>query len=257
MPLPLASVITPTFGREAYLAAARACWLSQTYPELEWLILDDSPEPSRVFAGESDPRIRYRHSKVRATIGEKRNALLAEAKGDIILHFDDDDFYAPEYAATMIAALDRLGADLVNLRGWYMIDFRCSAFCYWNLERKSNFRFLSGPRELQAVQLTPEGLGTLNLSHMGWGFTFCYRKKVWDAIRFPPINFDEDGIFAREAATRFVVTGFTDTDGLCIKAVRHPSNMYYYPQFNLPLFALKKVQPLAWTHFGLDRSAGN
>jgi glycosyltransferase involved in cell wall biosynthesis len=251
VPLPLVSVITPTFGREAYLAAARQCFLSQTYPDLEWLILDDSPEPSAVFASESDARIRYTHSQMRSTIGEKRNKLIAEARGELILHFDDDDFYAPEYISTMAAALDRMNADLINLRGWYMIDFRCKAFCYWDLARKSNFRFLSGPRELQAVQLTPEGVGTLKLSHMGWGFTFCFRKKVWDAIRFPHVNFDEDGMFAREAATRFAVSGFADTDGICIKAVRHPSTMYYYPQFNLPLSALKQIQPRAWTHFGL------
>ena len=36
-------------------------------------------------------------------IGEKRNALAKMARGQFLVHFDDDDFYGEEYVAQRIA----------------------------------------------------------------------------------------------------------------------------------------------------------
>ena len=52
------------------------------------------------------------------TLGAKRNRLAAEATGDVLAHFDDDDLYAPEYIATMVGAMEREGADFVKLSAW-------------------------------------------------------------------------------------------------------------------------------------------
>jgi hypothetical protein len=46
--------------------------------------------------------------------------MVREATGEVIAQFDDDDYYAPDYVATMLA---RLGtSDLVKLSGWYLFD---------------------------------------------------------------------------------------------------------------------------------------
>ena len=41
------------------------------------------------------------------TIGAKRNALCAAVKGEIIAHFDDDDFYGLHYIERMVSFMDR------------------------------------------------------------------------------------------------------------------------------------------------------
>ncbi len=48
---PLVSIITPTYQRAALLPLAWKCVASQQLTEFEWLVLDDSPSPSRFHAG--------------------------------------------------------------------------------------------------------------------------------------------------------------------------------------------------------------
>jgi glycosyltransferase involved in cell wall biosynthesis len=114
--MPKVSIITPTYSRESHLSKIHRCFKSQDYPDLEWLILDDSPGPSEEFTATSDSRIRYRHISKRLSIGEKRNLLVDEAAGDIIVHFDDDDFYNLNYVSSMVGALNEKECDLLNLR---------------------------------------------------------------------------------------------------------------------------------------------
>src|SRR5262245_9559729 len=106
----LVSVITPTYNRESFLGSALECFLSQDYPNIEWLILDDSTHASKTLQEMSRPNISYEHIGKKMTIGEKRNLLVEKAKGEIIVQFDDDDFYAATYVSTMVAGLDNLEA---------------------------------------------------------------------------------------------------------------------------------------------------
>ncbi len=41
------------------------------------------------------PGVRYLQLPQRASIGAKRNLACAEARGELIAHWDDDDWYAP------------------------------------------------------------------------------------------------------------------------------------------------------------------
>ena len=43
------SVLAPTYQREQYLPALYTLFQAQTYPDLELLVLDDSPQPSPFF----------------------------------------------------------------------------------------------------------------------------------------------------------------------------------------------------------------
>jgi hypothetical protein len=128
----LVSIITPTFAREAYLTQTLRWVREQTYPNIEWLVLDDSPRPSPTLAGITDPRIRYQHSAQRLTIGEKRNRLIAQARGEFIAHFDDDDYYAPRFLELMISSLVDNHADFANLCSWYLFDLRPSPTTIWD-----------------------------------------------------------------------------------------------------------------------------
>jgi glycosyltransferase involved in cell wall biosynthesis len=92
----------------------------QTYPRdcLEWVIYDDGQEPIGDLlesAKDSLPRLNYIFSDEKMTIGEKRNRLNKEAKGDILIAMDDDDFYFPERVSAAVTAL--LKSPSVDLAG--------------------------------------------------------------------------------------------------------------------------------------------
>ena len=96
---PFVSVLTPTYNRRKFIPTIIRCFLSQTYPKskLEWIILDDGSDPVEdCFKAANLPMVRYIREPEKQNIGKKRNRLNQEAKGDIIVWMDDDDFYPPE-----------------------------------------------------------------------------------------------------------------------------------------------------------------
>ena len=52
----------------------------------------------------SDPRIRYKRLRGTRTLGAKRNLCVAESRGDLILHWDDDDWFAPHRISYQVEA---------------------------------------------------------------------------------------------------------------------------------------------------------
>jgi glycosyltransferase involved in cell wall biosynthesis len=98
---PFVSVVTPTYNRRNFLPSIVACYKAQTYPKdrMEWIVLDDGTDKieeefKRLTKGL--PNIRYLTLPEKVNIGAKRNRLNQEAKGDIIISMDDDDYYPPE-----------------------------------------------------------------------------------------------------------------------------------------------------------------
>jgi glycosyltransferase involved in cell wall biosynthesis len=108
MSKPFVSVVTPTYNRRKFIPYLIECYKSQTYPltSMEWIIFDDGPESVEDLfteASKTIPNIRYiRHEGEKILIGGKRNRLNKEAKGDIIVAMDDDDFYPPERVAHVV-----------------------------------------------------------------------------------------------------------------------------------------------------------
>jgi glycosyltransferase involved in cell wall biosynthesis len=103
---PFVSVVTPTYNRRRFIPYIIKCYKEQTYPKdrMEWIILDDGDQSvADLFKGLALPNIRYiRHEGEKLLIGAKRNRLNAEARGDIIVAMDDDDFYPPERVAHVV-----------------------------------------------------------------------------------------------------------------------------------------------------------
>jgi glycosyltransferase involved in cell wall biosynthesis len=199
------SIVTPTYNREHFLRAFYAMFNAQTYPAVELLIADDSPAPSAFFAGVRDDRVRYMHRAVRASIGEKRNRLIELATGEVIVFFDDDDYYAPHYVETMLRALG--DADFVKLVGWYTYSVPERALFYWDttVAQGEHYRVGGGPMALiRSGQLGPDFVAK-NVD--GYGFSFVFRRSLYEAARFPDQNFGEDLAFAgaaRHAERRIV-----------------------------------------------------
>ena len=116
---PKVSIITGTWNREAFLPAILACVQWQEYENIEWLVLDDSDEPSETLKNCPWDKLKYVYSKERVTLGQKRNLLIAQATGDIILNFDDDDYYGPSYVKNRVEALVNSGHKLSIMSGFF------------------------------------------------------------------------------------------------------------------------------------------
>lgn len=98
---PFVSVLTPTYNRGRFLPALVACYKAQTYPKdrMEWIVVDDGTESvETVFKDLTKglPNVRYIRLDAKLNIGGKRNILNREAKGEICVCMDDDDWYSPE-----------------------------------------------------------------------------------------------------------------------------------------------------------------
>jgi glycosyltransferase involved in cell wall biosynthesis len=236
----LVSIITPTYDRQRSLSQMHRCFVSQDYPALEWLILDDSPNASRYFELVDDPRIRYRHTQQRLTIGEKRNRLAAQAKGEIIVHFDDDDYYNANYVSSLVGAMSDGGIDLLNLRGWFLYDCRHDFFGYWNLLVKEGLHYVCNPQGIGLTMLSKDNNSGLQHAHLGFGFGWAYRRKVWQRSPFPDQNWNEDGEFALKAQEAFKLDGIVDTQGICLHILHRSNNSRSFPQYHLPNFLLPK-----------------
>lgn len=91
---PLITCIMPTWNRRPYIPAAIACWQAQTYQERELLVVDDGEDRVEDLIP-SDARIRYVRLERKVTCGQKRNVCCQHAQGEVIAHFDDDDWSAP------------------------------------------------------------------------------------------------------------------------------------------------------------------
>ena len=106
---PLISCIMPTYGRPDYVNEAIAMFLAQDYPRKELVILNDCP--GQRFACDQ-PGIHVFNADERySTLGEKRNAAIELAQGDIIAVWDDDDIYLPWRLSFSLAEMKRLATE--------------------------------------------------------------------------------------------------------------------------------------------------
>jgi len=72
---------------------------------MEWIILDDGEDCVQdIFleAAKTIPNLRYIRKEPKLLIGAKRNILNKEARGDILVAMDDDDFYSPDRVAHVV-----------------------------------------------------------------------------------------------------------------------------------------------------------
>ena len=108
---PFVSIITPTYNRRHLLPLLEQCILRQTYPRcrMEWVIVDDSQDEQPRFKPRTDHGITTRYLVVdrKMTLGEKRNYTLEQARGQICVYMDDDDYYAPTRVAHAVETLQK------------------------------------------------------------------------------------------------------------------------------------------------------
>lgn len=243
--VPRISVITPTYERSHFLSLALACFQRQSTKNIEWLILDDSARPDRKFENIGSPNIRYAWSKKRLTIGAKRNWLVDAAKGNVIIHFDDDDYYAPDYIESRIKSLEAGSAEVSILSGFAACHLENETFGYCETQRKSGpaWRFSRHGTE-------PVELDNLNIPWIEfcYGFSYVYKKIAWQRTQFREQNIFEDRDFVL-AQTRAEAVQFEQDQALrVIHSVHQNSGSTCFPQFLIPHFMVASLQPDGIAH---------
>lgn len=113
---PALSVVVPVYNVEAYVAGTLDSLLSQTFPDLEVVVVvdgatDRSAAIAREYA-ERDRRVRVLEQP-NAGLGAARNVGVRAARGQFLTFADADDLVPTSAYATMMATLTRTGSDMV------------------------------------------------------------------------------------------------------------------------------------------------
>jgi len=169
-PRPLVSCIMPTAGRRAFVGQAIACFLRQDYSPVELVVVDDGADAVADLMPD-DGRVRYLRLPDRRSVGAKRNLACQAAAGEIIVHWDDDDWSAPRRLHTQVEELLRQGADICGL----------SAVNYYDPWQRLAWQYVY-PAHAPAWAA---------------GNTLCYRKDFWRANPFADIDVGEDTRFVQ------------------------------------------------------------
>lgn len=246
----LVSIITPTANRGHMLGLLLDCVRRQDHPEVEWLVLDDGAEPCPLLRDLRDDQVAYEHTRHRLSLGAKRNELIARAAGEVIVQFDDDDYYAPGYISAMLAFMRESEADFVKLSGFFLYHALLRRFGYWDLHDLDGHHFIWGSERV-ACTLFGDGRehGLANL-HLGFGFSYVFRRRVWETVRFEAIDFAEDGRFIDAAIAAGHRTALLDDrQGLCVHVMHRFNSSKSFPQYALPDFLGERLFP------GFDRAA--
>jgi len=242
---PAVSIITPTFNRHALLQAQHAHVLAQSEQDFEWLILDDGPERCAYFTGLSDPRIRYHHlDGPRMKVSAKRNWLCERAQSPVIAQFDDDDYYAPHYLATMVERLKRHGADITKLSAWFVYSAQLGRLGYWDTNNTLGLHFTFGPEPVLNAFFNKTAPDIMKNNYAGYGFSYVFKKSMWKTAPFPHVEYASDyGFVAAALAKGCRLDHFADSEGLCLHILRKDNMSKSFPQYLLPHFMLAKLFP--------------
>lgn len=167
---PLVSCIMPTANRRRFITSALKNFIEQDYPNKELIILDDGIESIKDLIP-TNQRIHYFHSKAIFKIGEKRNQACKLANGELIMHFDDDDWYAPDWISHEVFALTNSDADIVGIN--QVQFFSPDQNKYWMIKNSNSKR----------PWLT--------------GASLIYRKSFWENHPFKALSIGEDDDYVR------------------------------------------------------------
>lgn len=170
--MPLVTCIMPTYDRRRFVLQAIKYFFHQGYPRRELIVVDDGDDAVADLIPD-DPRVRYIRLKERASLGTKRNIAVAQARGEVIAHWDDDDWYHPTYLQEVVGKLLQ-GGDRQGVAG-------LSAYLVY-LARDA------------ALKVCRSG-GVA-------GATLCYFRTLWEDCRYRDVAAAEDYFFLADSSAR-------------------------------------------------------
>ena len=193
----LISVIMPVYNAQKTLARSAASVLSQTYPHIELILVDDGSkdESLRVCREieKSDARVRVIAQK-NGGVAAARNAALNAVRGEFVMFADSDDLLVPDACQAM---LDAMGENDLAIAHFYF-DFGSSEtergllkgtralsekeFLMELIKRPTAFYFSALWNKMYRASL----IRALNLSFdpfLIWGEDFAFNVQYDQAVR--------------------------------------------------------------------------
>lgn len=165
----LVSCIMPTCNRPGLIRVALKCYLSQDWPDKELVVIDDGPVGIGGLVKQLVPDAVYVYLAKKEIIGTKRNLACEAARGEVICHFDDDDWSAAGRIRDQVTRLLESGK---RMTGYHSIT-------YW-----------TGTKAYHYVSAVPQYV---------LGTTMCYQRSFWNANRFPAKHYAEDNALVYRA----------------------------------------------------------
>jgi O-antigen biosynthesis protein len=203
---PMVSCIMPTHNRREYIRQALFYFERQQYPNRELIIVDDGEDKVADLIPPEDLRIRYVALPEQISIGAKRNHACQLARGDIIAHWDDDDWYAPHRLVHQIAPLLARQADMTGLE----------TSCFFDLTK------------WEAWTCSPDLHRRLFVGDVHGG-TLVYWRRIWESgTRYPDASLAEDARFLQLACRRGARLQKLPHDRSFVY-LRHDSNAWHFP----------------------------
>ena len=173
----MVSVIIPIYNVQDYLARCIDSVLTQTYKDLEIILVDDgSHDASGDICDNYD--LEYRHIRVihkeNGGLSDARNAGLDVAQGQYVTFIDADDYVHPRFVEALMNTIETTGAQI--------------AACTWQelkegktprevMVENASCKFLSQEEAINTVFYQGE------LNHSACSRIF--EKKLFDDLRFP------------------------------------------------------------------------
>ena len=164
---PLVTCLCLTRNRREWLPLAIECFLAQTYEARDLLIVGDGDDVSDLVP--EDERIRLVCAGTRLQVGAKRNYGCELAAGELIAHWDDDDWSGPGRLTDQVERLRETGKAVTGYHAMKWTD---------------------GTRWWLYTGLPEFALGN----------TLLYRADWRRAHPFVNVQVGEDGLFTMEAA---------------------------------------------------------
>jgi hypothetical protein len=177
---PLVTCIMPTFNRRRFVEQAVRNIRRQDYPAIELVVVDDGSEPVADLL-DSLPNTQYLRLDRRQTIGHKRNLACEAASADIVIQWDDDDWYGPHRVSRQVDQIIADNADATGIGVNLLLDVRSMQI--WSTRERQAADPIFGPVESLA------------------GGTTAVRKDIWRRVNgYPDTSNGEDvGFLARVA----------------------------------------------------------
>ena len=164
---PLVSCIMPTNNRRSFIPQSIAYFNRQDYANKELIILDDGSDQIRDLVP-NNPRIRYFWIDQKLTVGHKRNLACQKTVGDVILHWDDDDWSSDWRLSYQVDSLISSQSEICGLDKIYFYN----------------------PDTTQAWEYVYKGKG-----NWVYGGTLCYTIDFWKHNPFLDLDIGEDNHF--------------------------------------------------------------
>ncbi len=190
----MVSCIMPTYNRREFIPRALAYFERQDYPHRELIVLDDGSDCIQDLIP-SSPNICYVRLPARLSLGRKRNLACEQARGSLIAHWDDDDWYSSSRLRECVRALADPKVSICGVSAPYFLD----------------------PGKRQLWQFHYNNGPTLWVA----GSSLCYRRDYWASHRFSEINIGEDTHFIQNARPGDAVSL---PDSNTFVALIHPQN---------------------------------